>query len=244
MSETKRGSAGGQKMAIIQKEQARKRIDEYNKIPNTCQYCGKPILASYNKNLYATKRKKFCNHTCASMYNKKYNLKKVNVKSKTLLDKYSDNELLNIYQNSNSLKEFSEKLGYKRPIKYNTSVINSRFKSIGIDLDKFKIDKDDIESCTKGYLFKEKKNWTYARVAIQKVAKRNYILSSKPKQCIVCGYNKHYEVAHIKAVSDFGDDVLISEIDNINNLIALCPNHHWEYDNNGLDIQQYLDKLD
>lgn len=34
-----------------------------------------------------------------------------------------------------------------------------------------------------------------------------------------------------KATSDFDDDVLIKEINNINNLIGLCPNHHWEFDN-------------
>ena len=31
-----------------------------------------------------------------------------------------------------------------------------------------------------------------------------------------------------------------AKINNIDNLIALCPNHHWEYDNNGLDISPYL----
>ena len=68
-----------------------------------------------------------------------------------------------------------------------------------------------------------------------------YQNSNKPKQCICCNYDKHYEVAHIKAVSDFNDDTLISEINDIDNLIALCPNHHWEYDNTDFDITPYLD---
>lgn len=45
-------------------------------------------------------------------------------------------------------------------------------------------------------------------------------------KCKICGYNKHIEVAHIKAVSEFSDSTLISEINDINNLIGLCPNHH------------------
>ena len=53
---------------------------------------------------------------------------------------------------------------------------------------------------------------------------------------MICGYSKHYEVAHIKAVADFDDNDLISEINSENNLIALCPNHHWEYDNGLLKI--------
>ena len=70
-----------------------------------------------------------------------------------------------------------------------------------------------------------------------------YINSNKPKQCIVCNYDKHYEVAHIKSVSDFDDGSLISEINNQDNLIALCPNHHWEYDNTDFDITPYLKEI-
>ena len=47
-------------------------------------------------------------------------------------------------------------------------------------------------------------------------------------------------MAHIKAVSDYDNDTLISEINDINNLVALCPNHHWEYDNNLLDLTEYI----
>lgn len=39
-----------------------------------------------------------------------------------------------------------------------------------------------------------------------------------------------------KAVSDFDDSVTIREIDSIDNLIGLCPNHHWEYDNGILKL--------
>lgn len=39
------------------------------------------------------------------------------------------------------------------------------------------------------------------------------------------------EIAHIKAVSEFEESSTIAEINSIDNLIALCPNHHWEYDN-------------
>ena len=49
--------------------------------------------------------------------------------------------------------------------------------------------------------------------------------------CAICGYNKHIEIAHIKSVSSFNDEATIGEINSIDNLIALCPTHHWEYDN-------------
>ena len=55
--------------------------------------------------------------------------------------------------------------------------------------------------------------------------------SNRPQKCVICGYDKHIEIAHIKSVSEFSDDALVSEINDINNLVALCPNHHWEFDN-------------
>lgn len=66
---------------------------------------------------------------------------------------------------------------------------------------------------------------------IRGLAQKVYNASSKPKHCINCGYKKHYEVAHIKAISTFDDNTPISVINDIENLMALCPNCHWEYDN-------------
>lgn len=49
--------------------------------------------------------------------------------------------------------------------------------------------------------------------------------------CKHCGYDKHIEICHIKAIKDFSEDSLISEVNHINNLLPLCPNCHWEFDN-------------
>ena len=49
--------------------------------------------------------------------------------------------------------------------------------------------------------------------------------------CEKCGYNKHIEIAHKKGISTFEGDTLISVINSKENLMALCPNCHWEYDN-------------
>lgn len=92
------------------------------------------------------------------------------------------------------------------------------------------------DSYTKKEIFEKYKNWQSARSSIRKRAQQTYEISNKPKHCIKCGYNKYYEVCHIKSVSSFSDDTLISEINDINNLIALCPNCHWEFDNGLFDI--------
>jgi len=107
---------------------------------------------------------------------------------------------------------------------------------------KIKKEKDFIEKgvflkgITKGELFNKRINWQSARSSIQKMARRIFEESDKEKQCFICGYSNHYEVCHIKGVSSFSDDTLISEINLIDNLVALCPNHHWEFDNKIINI--------
>lgn len=54
--------------------------------------------------------------------------------------------------------------------------------------------------------------------------------------CIVCGYTKHTQLAHVKAIHDFSDGATIGEINAKDNIIPLCPNHHWEYDHDLLDL--------
>lgn len=55
-------------------------------------------------------------------------------------------------------------------------------------------------------------------------------------KCANCGYDKHVEVCHIKAISSFDDDCLVREVNDINNLIKFCRNCHWEFDNGILNI--------
>ena len=50
--------------------------------------------------------------------------------------------------------------------------------------------------------------------------------------CEHCGYDKHVEIAHKKSISSFDLSTMISVINDRDNLMALCPNCHWEYDHN------------
>lgn len=98
--------------------------------------------------------------------------------------------------------------------------------------------KSSVNLRSKGELFSSRSNWQSARSAIQRKARRVWSASGKPLKCVVCGYNAHVEIAHIKAVSDFSDETLVKDINAIENLTALCPNHHWEFDN--LSLEQAL----
>jgi hypothetical protein len=64
------------------------------------------------------------------------------------------------------------------------------------------------------------------RSRARQIAKDNNMFS-----CENCNYNKHVEIAHIKPISSFDKNTLLSVINSLSNLKALCPNCHWEFDN-------------
>ena len=76
---------------------------------------------------------------------------------------------------------------------------------------------------------------------IRKNARRVYKLSDLPKCCCRCGYEKHYEVCHMRAINDFPMDTPISVVNNINNLRGLCPNCHWEFDHGLLTLSDLFE---
>ena len=48
--------------------------------------------------------------------------------------------------------------------------------------------------------------------------------------CQVCGYTHRVDCCHIKPIKLFPSTALVSEINAVENLAALCPNHHIELD--------------
>ena len=132
---------------------------------------------------------------------------------------------------------------YKKKLTNKTKeLIINRCNSLNISPNIQKYIKNDITLKTKGELFENRKNWQSARTTIQRMARAIFKENNPNPSCQICGYNKHIEVAHIKAVSEFSDDTLLTTINSIDNLIGLCPNHHWEYDNNMLDLKNLLKK--
>lgn len=57
-----------------------------------------------------------------------------------------------------------------------------------------------------------------------------HVVKGREKKCIRCGYDKHVEVCHIKPISSFDPSTSITIVNHPDNLILLCPNCHWEYD--------------
>jgi predicted nucleic acid-binding Zn ribbon protein len=70
----------------------------------------------------------------------------------------------------------------------------------------------------------------YIHARIRQLARSVYERSGKPKRCFFCGYTKYVEICHIEQIQDFPENAPISVINSADNLVALCPNHHWEVD--------------
>lgn len=66
---------------------------------------------------------------------------------------------------------------------------------------------------------------------IRALSRKAYINSNQPMKCKVCSYDLHVDICHIKDIKSFPSSASIADINNVDNLVALCKNHHWEFDN-------------
>jgi len=86
----------------------------------------------------------------------------------------------------------------------------------------------DYENVTKGMVLT---NDTQKYRRIRGMAREVALKHGKLDSCFKCGYSLHVECAHIISLHSFDEEAKISEINHINNILGLCPNHHWEFDN-------------
>ena len=120
----------------MKKDECIKLVQEYNMTPNTCLHCGSPIYCTKENKLSQIKNKKFCNSSCSASYHNKGNVKNksgINKKKddyKNFLDKFSDEEIIDFFNSSNTLSEFSKKLGYKTSIDRRSKYICSRMDNL------------------------------------------------------------------------------------------------------------------
>lgn len=71
---------------------------------------------------------------------------------------------------------------------------------------------------------------------------RNYSKHFYEPSCENCGYDKYYEVCHIKDLKDFSREETLYEVNNKDNLVHLCPNCHWEFDKGVLKLCEFRGK--
>lgn len=91
-----------------------------------------------------------------------------------------------------------------------------------------------------GGLSRDEYNQMYR--VVRSLARRIYSESGRPLRCVVCDYGDYVEICHIRAISTFDKRVLIREVNQLENLVALCPNHHWEFDNGRMTLETLKQK--
>jgi len=205
------GSPGGIANAIKSRKEA---LDRYYANPNVCLYCQEIIQVKDNERIPWVRKKKFCNRSCAGFFNSPitYNIKG------------------HEYIPEPKIK-YCKQCGCGIALKRNEKGIYN--KNVRLCDNCFGKGKKNIHksgALTKEEVFSRYKNWQTARGFIRKHALYMYAQSGKLYRC-ACGYEEHVEICHKKPVSVWDDASLLSEINHIDNLMALCPNHHWELDN-------------
>ena len=85
-------------------------------------------------------------------------------------------------------------------------------------------------SKTLGQLKKESRELHFASIKVRNHARKFVKPLMGTQECVVCGYKTYVEVCHKKAVSEFDDSDTLGEINSLENLVFLCPNHHKEFD--------------
>lgn len=196
-------------------------IEKYYKNPKLCVCCSKIIEYKYSAN-------KFCSHSCSAMINNT-GIKRCsnNIKNNKII-LFSNSEFISIINESINWNDIFKKFGYsKKGGSTSRENIIKRMKLLSIDLN---FESNSIRKKSKKELFDLRKNWQSASSGIRKDARNVFYESGNEYKCIICGYSNHVEISHIKPVSEFDDNDLILDINNIDNLVALCPNHHWEFD--------------
>lgn len=77
------------------------------------------------------------------------------------------------------------------------------------------------------------RSWLHAEV---RGFNRRWNASLRELPCQHCGYNKHVELCHKRDIADFPDSATLGEINSRENVIQLCRNCHWEFDNGLLTL--------
>jgi 5-methylcytosine-specific restriction endonuclease McrA len=161
-----------------------------------------------------------------------------NKNNKSKAFEVSDEDFIDIINSNTTWKGIYSSLGYSKKHVYAQKKIKLRCEILGIEPFIKKIPK--ILFKTKGELSESRKNYQSYRGGIRQNAITSYINSGRPLKCAVCDYDIHVQIAHIKPVSKFKSSAFISDINAQSNLIALCPNHHWEYDHKILNIDHLV----
>lgn len=144
----------------------------------------------------------------------------------------------NFCSRSCAAKINNKKFQKRAPAEFNTCMCGKKIRKVSqyclpCKREVKRIERNSAKIGDKIYDKHKYAKYSYVRYAARELAKENGMNS-----CKNCGYTKCFEICHIKPIHTYSHDSLISEVNDIKNLIALCPNCHWEFDHGDLTIEQ------
>ena len=203
-------------------------------LPNIlCHHCN----SSFYKKPAEIKRSSthFCCRDCAVEYRKSlkhiyYTDVSCHYCNKTFSKKNAEiKKTINHYCSSSCAAKVNGIKFPKRAVEGNCKQCNTPIPSSLSYCKKCKIEKISFNDQTLYQATRDGKKAS-AYCTIREYARKNLLQSGIQKCCKNCGYEKHVESCHIKSISSFDLEITIKEINDLSNLVFLCPNCHWEFD--------------
>jgi hypothetical protein len=205
--------------------------DRSTKIKEKCSYCGSEIEITQKQYDNSISKRFFCSNSCAAKYNNKNRVITDEQKAKTsrtLQAKYLKNKFGESCEDAyiNSLiKEYSPSdticpiCGGKK-----TASSDKCQKCKNEELTNSLLDRTLGDFVSDSDTYK-----THKCTTIRKLARRIMENSDIEKKCYFCKdheFDDILEVHHLKNIMSFSLDTKIRDINSLDNMIWVCPNHH------------------
>lgn len=198
-----------------------------------CDYCNTPFK-KLKKTVSKNTKKIFCSEEC----NKKSKITSIQLKcmncSMDFIKIYSEYKRSRAHFCSSSCAaSYNNRVIIKRQLEGICKKCSIPIHSSRVYCNK--CFKDSLESNltqknpTYADILKSRKYQPHSVIRIH--AQKIYFKNFTKIECVKCGYSKHIEVGHIKAIKDSAPTDRLLTINDPSNLLGLCPNCHWEFDN-------------
>lgn len=207
-----------------------------------CEYCGKEHDGSYGSG-------RFCSESCAKGFSTR-------AKRKVINQKLSRKNTGKCYVGNGKQIKAKQSLtenDLKKTCLYCGKPLIEVINTLGLKPCVIKKRLFCDSKCQRAYSQESKANRTlqslvdtgqHPRVRFNSVRSHARLVLQKAgieKKCCICGFDTVVEVHHIKAVADFPFSATLAEVNDLLNLLYLCPNHHVMVDK-GLISTEELNK--
>jgi hypothetical protein len=233
------------------RDQREKSLKAYYENPNYCLHCGEIIEIGDHRQAADARKSKFCSKSCAAKHNNqgkdRWEKTRLSKKPTPTMERGKSGRLKHYTSESRGecgrcgkQVDYSQRPDGKAYTKRHFCVEclpiiksqNGRERYGENALPK------PIEEMTKGEIWELKKSSHKVKPIITKHARKVYSQSGRPMRCFICDYSVYVEICHKRDVADFPMDALIAEINDLDNLEALCPTHHKEFDKHLIEINE------